>query len=296
MYHQLRTIRRTSTKLKYLSAGLLILIKLCAFGQDSNDSLNFLNDRVSGIPTSLFGTYIEKGDIIVYPFYEFYKEKNEYKPSEFGFAHDQQYEGKFSAHEELIYLGYGIKDWLMIEAEASIIQARQQKSSSDTSNMPSHFNEGGIENIEGQLRWRYFKESQMSPELYSYLLTVLPTRGENKMIGTDGFDFKFGTGLIKGFRFGTVSANLSIQYNTEDAVYEFGGFTVEYLKRISNTFRIYVGLEGIPDATEFITELQIFPKSWMFIRLNNAIGISPNATDIAPEIGVVFYLNKLIVH
>jgi len=33
-------------------------------------------------------------------------------------------------------------------------------------------------------------------------------------------------------------------------------------------------------------------KPWMFVRLNNAIGISPDATDIAPEVGIVFYLNK----
>jgi hypothetical protein len=113
------------------------------------------------------------------------------------------------------------------------------------------------------------------------------------MIGTDGFDFKLGSGLIKGFRFGTLSTNVSIQYNTTDKAYEFGGLTIEYLKRINETFRVYAAIEGIPSATELITEIQIFPKPWMFIRLNNAIGISTDAKDIAPEIGFVFYLNKI---
>src|SRR4030095_2753557 len=42
-------------------------------------------DRGEGIPTSLFGTYIAGGDVLVYPFYEYTKTSAfEYKASEFG--------------------------------------------------------------------------------------------------------------------------------------------------------------------------------------------------------------------
>ncbi len=258
------------------------------------DAFDFFRDRGDGIQTSLFGTYIEKKDFIIYPFYEYYIEKDtEYNPGKLGYNLNQTQQGKFSAHEELVYLAYGINDWLMFEVEASIIQAKLEKSSTDLSIMPSSFKESGIENIEGQFRWRYNRESSRRPEVYSYFLTVIPTQGNNKIIGTEGYEFKLGTGLIKGFKFGTVSANISIQYNTQGSEYEFGGLTVDYLKRINKNFRVYVGLEGLPNATELITELQIFPAPWMFFRLNNAIGISPDATDIAPEVGVLAYVNRI---
>lgn len=281
-------------KHKFMAILWCYLLAQRLFGQPVSDSIYYRQDRGAGITTSLFGTYIEKGDFIVYPFYEHYIEnKNEYNPKLLGFNQDKSYTEKFSAHEELIYFGYGITEWLMVEMEASIIQAKQRKSSLDNSNMPAVYRENGIENIEGQFRWHYWKEKQHRPELFSYLLAVLPTQGSHRLIGTQGYEFKFGTGLIKGFRFGTISTHLAIQYNTEDKNYEFGGITIEYLKRINKTFRVYAGLEGIPDATELITEIQIFPQPWMFIRLNNAFGISPEATDIAPEIGVVFYVNKI---
>jgi hypothetical protein len=276
-----------------ISVPLLSVKSSLGQNPDKRD-FDFFRDRGVGIPTSLFGTYVEKHDVILYPFYEYYVEKeNEYNPLDLGFNADQTVEGRFSAHEELIYAAYGISNWLMIEAEGSIIQATQKKSEEDTSDMTSSFMESGIENIEGQLRWRYWKENQNTPELYSYFLTVIPTQGTHKMIGTDGYEFKFGTGLIKGFSIGTISLNTSVQYNTEANEYEFGGVTIEYLKRINKWFRVYVGAEGIPDATELITEVQIFPKPWMFIRLNNAIGLSPAATDIAPEVGLLMYLNRI---
>lgn len=34
---------------------------------------DFLQDRGSGVPTSQFGTYIERGQWMVYPFYEYEK-------------------------------------------------------------------------------------------------------------------------------------------------------------------------------------------------------------------------------
>jgi hypothetical protein len=45
----------------------------------------YLKDRGTGLPTTLFGTYIRGGDWIVYPFFEYYRDADrEYKPSELG--------------------------------------------------------------------------------------------------------------------------------------------------------------------------------------------------------------------
>lgn len=32
----------------------------------------YLKDRGTGIPTSMFGTYVRKEEVLVYPFYEYY--------------------------------------------------------------------------------------------------------------------------------------------------------------------------------------------------------------------------------
>ena len=45
----------------------------------------YLKDRGTGVPTSLFGTYVRRGELIVYPFFEHYRDGNlEYKPEEYG--------------------------------------------------------------------------------------------------------------------------------------------------------------------------------------------------------------------
>ena len=50
---------------------------------------DFLRDRGGGIPSSLFGTYLEKKDLVVYPFVEYYSERNEYNPKDLGFDLDE---------------------------------------------------------------------------------------------------------------------------------------------------------------------------------------------------------------
>ena len=51
----------------------------------AQDEAPWLSDRGPGIPTSLFGSYIEKGQLLFYPFYEFtLNTSEEYEPKEFG--------------------------------------------------------------------------------------------------------------------------------------------------------------------------------------------------------------------
>jgi hypothetical protein len=85
-------------------------------------------DRGSGVATSMFGTYVNKGELLVYPFFEWYYDHNfEYKPNEFGVTGDADYRGRYTASEGLIFLGYGISDNVAIEIEAAVINAELRK-------------------------------------------------------------------------------------------------------------------------------------------------------------------------
>jgi hypothetical protein len=60
------------------------------------------------------------------------------------------------------------------------------------------------------------------------------------------------------------------------------------LKRVSPALRLYTGVEGVEDEIEWITEAQLFLRRNVFLKLNNAIGLTSKATDWAPEIGIMF--------
>ena len=57
---------------------------------------------------------------------------------------------------------------------------------------------------------------------------------------------------------------------------------------LSPRLRVYVGVEGTADEVEAIGELQLFFTPNVFLKLNNAFGVTSKAPDWAPEIGVVF--------
>ena len=250
----------------------------------------YLNDRGTGISTSMFGTYINKGEFIIYPYYEFYYDHNsEYAPNEFGYGLDVDYRGLYRGHEGLIFFGYGITERLAFEFEAAVITATLYKSGDDTTAMPDKLTESGLGDVESQLRWRWFKETINRPELFSYFETVFPLQKNRKLIGTSEWEFKLGTGIIKGFNWGTVTFRLGAEYATGENKIELGEYAVEYLKRVSKLFRFLIAIEGSEDEVEFITDMQFHISSNAFIRINNAFGITSKAEDYAPEIGVLFH-------
>lgn len=250
----------------------------------------FLKDRGTGISTSMFGTYINKGEMIIYPFFEFYHDRNaEYKPEELGYSLDRDFRGRHRAIEGLLFFGYGITDRLAVEFETAVISATQYKSKEDPSAMPEKIKESGLGDVEGQLRYRWLNEAMGRPELFSYFETVFPLQKNRKLIGTQNWEFKLGSGMTKGFKWGTMTMRLAVEMDTGENKVEMGEFAIEYLKRISDLFRFYIGLEGAQDEMEFITDLQFHILPYAFIRLNNAFGVTSKATDYAPEIGVLFH-------
>ncbi|MFN2400340.1 MAG: hypothetical protein ABR543_17135 [Gemmatimonadaceae bacterium] len=246
-------------------------------------------DRGAGLPTSMFGIYIERGELLVYRFFEYYLDKDaEYSPNELGYGLDQDFRGKYRASEGLLLLAYGLSDRLAVEFEAAVITARLEKSPDDPTNVPSVVEESGLGDVEGQLRWRWNRETASRPEIFSYFEAVAPVQKKKRLIGTQNWEFKLGTGIVRGHSWGTTTLRAAVEYDAAEQSFGLGEFAIEYLKRISPSFRAFTGIEGAGDELELITKAQVFLRSNIILKLNNAFGVTSKATDWAPEIGVMF--------
>jgi hypothetical protein len=250
---------------------------------------SYLKDRGSGLPTSLFGTYIRQGEWILYPFFEGYRDDDfEYSPEELGHAGDLDYRGRYRASEALFFLGYGLTENLAFEVEIAAIKAQLDKAADDVSTVPTRLEEAGLGDVEGQLRYRWRRETETRPEIFSYFEMVVPHHRDKPLIGTGGWEYKFGTGLVRGYSWGTITARAAVEYeNGSTSEFDIGEYAFEYLKRLSPSWRIYLGLEGTQDELELITEAQWHLSRNLFVRFNNGLGLTSKATDWAPEIGVV---------
>jgi hypothetical protein len=249
----------------------------------------YLRDRGEGVATSMFGTYIERGELLIYPFYEYYRDSNfEYEPADFGFGSTEEFRGSYRANEFLLFFGLGITDWLAVELEGAVIDATLTKAENDTSSMPDELAESGLGDVEAQLRWRWSRETERRPEYFSYFETVFPLQKDKLLIGTQDWEFKLGAGVVKGFAFGTWTVRAAIAYDGAENKFELGEYALEYLKRFSTLFRTTVVVEGSEDEIELILDAQFHVSPRIFVRLNTGIGLTSKATDLAPEFGVMF--------
>lgn len=246
-------------------------------------------DRGPGVATSMFGTYVRGGELLVYPFVEHYRDRNfEYKPSEFGFAGEVDHRGRYRASEALLFLAYGLTDDLAIELEAAAVRASLDKAASDPSAVPARIAESGVGDIEGQLRWRWKRETASGPEAFSYFEAVSPRNRDKLLIGTSAWELKLGTGVSRGFDWGTLTTRAAVEYTAASSSrFDLGEYAVEYLKRLSSRWRIYAGVEGTQDEVSFVGEAQWFVRPNIFVKVNSGIGLTSKATDWAPEVGVV---------
>lgn len=272
--------------------GLSLFVTPLFAGQLGPDPANpiYLQDRGTGVPTSMLGTYIRKNELIVYPFYEYYRDKDlEYKPEELGAVGDDDFRGRYRAHEALIFVGYGLSDNIAVEFEAAVIDAFFRKSPADTSTLPSEIKESGLGDVEGQIRWRWRRETERRPEWFSYAEFVVPHAKGKPLIGTPGMELKLGTGLTRGFGWGTITARAAVEYSeASSSPWDLGEYAVEYLKRLSPKWRLYAGIEGAQDELSLITEAQWHILPHGFVRFNNGLGLTSKATDWTPELGILF--------
>lgn len=267
-----------------LLAGVVLSIRA---GATDAQEVDRLRDRGPGVPVSMFGTYIERGQLIVYPFFEYYLDNDaEYSPAELGYGLDEDFRGRYRGREGLLFLGYGISDRLAIELEAAVISAWQERSPDDPSDMPARIEESGLGDVEGQLRWRWRQETENGPGIFSYFETVFPLQKTKLLIGTPDWEFKFGTGAVRGFRWGTGTVRLAVAY--DEGHIEPGEYAVEYLRRISHLVRVFAAVEGSEDEIELITETQWTLARNIVLKLNSAFGLTSKAADWAPEVGILF--------
>jgi hypothetical protein len=253
-------------------------------GAQSTDHIR--RDTGDGIPVSMFGTYIAEGELLVYPFFEYYRDSDaEYKPSELGYTDNRDYFGRYRASEGLIFMGYGISDRLAVEFEAAVITAQQDKDPVDDSDFPQRLEQSGLGDVEMQFRYLWRQETAERGGLFSYFETVFPLQKQKKLIGTPDWEFKFGTGYIRSHTWGTMIFRGSVAYAEGP---EIGEYALEYVRRVSEKVNVYVGVEGSEDEVELIGDLQLSVTPDFVLKLNSAYGVTKKATDWAPEVGLLF--------
>ncbi len=256
---------------------------------------SYLRDRGTGIRTSHLGSYVRHRELLVYPFFEWYADRNlEYKPAELGYGPSQlDYRGRYRASEGLLWFGYGATPDLAIELEAAVITAELRTSADDTSRAkPSAVEESGLGDVEGQIRWRFQRETATRPELFTFVGTVLPLQKTKHIIGTQDWEFFFGLGLTRGFSWGTLTVRVAGEYaRAATPKFDAGEYAIEYLRRLSPAWRVVAAIEGNQvDEVSLLTEAQWHFSRHAILKLNNGWGLTTNATDFAPEVGIMFAL------
>ena len=254
-----------------------------------------LQDRGPGVLTSMFATYAERGQLLVYPFFASSRDHNlEYNAAKLGFPLSQDFRGRFHSAEQQLFVAYGLTNRLAVEFEAGFVRATLDRSPDDTGGGGRRLKQSGLADVEGQLRYRVKAETNRWPEIFSYLEVTAPTQKAKPLIGDQQWDFRPGIGLIRGFSWGTLVSRVTVEYNHDDRLWDLGEFSVEYLKRLSPAWRINFAFEGGetggPDEWTLISGVQWRPVDRLTLRFDNDLGLSSKATDWAPQIGVMLSL------
>jgi hypothetical protein len=243
----------------------------------------------------LFGTYIEDGQWMLYPFLEYERnDEEEYSPAELGFPRpgfvgEEEFFGKSTQREAVLFLGYGLSDALAVEFEAELYaSATLYKSPLDTSPVPARLEESGFAGAEAQLRWMWREETPERKAMYSFFEIEFPFQDTKVLIGAQDLEFAVGTGFIRGYRWGTLNGRISLAYDGEENKVELGEYALEYLKRLSDKWRLVATLEGEDDEVSVIGEAQLTLRPGAILKLNSGFGVTEKDADFAPEVGVLF--------
>lgn len=271
--------------------GIVLLASIPAVAWSDSSVAPFLRDRAGGIRTSMFASFIQRGELIVYPFYEYYRDNDlQYSPEEYGGVGIQDLAGRYRAHEGILFASYGFTDRLNIEMEAAVISATFEKDPNDTYGTPAKIEQSGLGDVEGQITYRWLREDEKKPEVFSFFEAVVPHARTKALIGTEDWELKFGSGGYRGFGFGTLFLSASVEYvKASETPWDFGEWEVGYIRGLSPKWRVYAGIEGqATDEASLITEAQRKLTRNATLKMNLGVGLTSNATDLAPEVGVMF--------
>jgi hypothetical protein len=254
-------------------------------------------DRGPGVPTSRFGMYVGRGELLVNPFFAYSTDHNrEYQPAKLGYGLAEDYRGRFRSAEGLLFVAYGLTDWLAVELEASRIRATLDKAPNDTSATPARIEESGLGDVEGQVRMRLLREGGGRPEMFGFLEVTIPTQTNKVLIGNPDWDVRPGIGVVRAFPWGTMTTRVTVEYNHDDRLWDLGEFSIEYLKRLSPSWRLNLAFEGgetgAMDEWNLVAGVRWRIRDRFFLKVDNAIGLMSKSTDWAPEVGVVWALGR----
>ena len=284
-----------------LAAVVAVLLAGAAEAQNPADAplSAHLGDRGTAIPTSKFGTYVRQGEWLVGPSFEYVRNRDfEYDPAGFGFpAPEEGFHGRYQASEARVFLAYGVSDRLAVELETGAIRASLRKAADDPSGLPAKNSESGLGQVRARLTWRLLEERGRRPELFGYVEALVPHEKTKPLVGAPDWVFNGGLGVIRGFRWGTVTVRAGVQYDLNSATpSDFHEYAVEYLKRLSPKWSLFLGyvvLEG--DEAYLAGELQWSPNPNVVVKLGNRKGVvssalssTSNSADWAPAITVLF--------
>ena len=163
-----------------------------------------------------------------------------------------------------------------------------ERDPTDLSGVPSKISESGLGDVEGQIRYLIRPEGDGKSAIFTYFECVLPLQEDKVLIGTQDWEFKIGMGSYKTYDFGTMTIRASVGYEFESEEAELDELAIEYLRKVSDSYRVYLALEGNMDEVELIPELQWTIKENMTLKAGAGIGLTDETTDFAPEIGLMF--------
>ncbi len=239
-----------------------------------------------GIRTSVFGTYVQPHQLIVFPFVAHTWDRNfEYAPSAFGGVGPEDMRGRYRSNEAQLFVAYGVTDWLALEIEGSRISATFEKSPSDVSGTPARINESGFADIAGQLRFR------LNPGFFASIELLPPSHKRKVLIGDAQWNVKGEIGLMRGFRWGMMTFRTTVEYNRGDTHPDLGETSLEYLRQMSRAFRLFLAIEGgeggAPDDWTFVSGGRWRLTDGLFLKFDNALGLLSKSTDWESQLGIV---------
>jgi hypothetical protein len=271
---------------------------------DEPDNSNLppnLQDRGTGVATSMYGTYVREGEWTVFPSYEYLRDHDlDYDPAELGFpgASSDQFFGEYRAQEAELLIAYGLDDDLVLELEVGGLKSSLKKAPDDDSNMPDELSASGLGDVRVRLDWRLMTESGRRPELFTYADVQVPHDTSKPLvttsaeIGTSDWVVHAGVGAIRGYSWGTMTYRAGVLYDfRSNSQIDWGEVAVEYLKRVSPTISVYAGLiidQG--DEGSLVGELQWHLSPNVILKLNSGVAVMSHGIDWEPEIGVLFLI------
>jgi hypothetical protein len=277
--------------------GLTIASVLAAAGTATAQCVPpaYQRDRGAGIATSVFGVYVDWGEWVVLPSWGRVRNDGfEYSPEELGVDGERDFLGSLTTTSGTLFVSHGLNDSVALGLQAAVTRATFVPAPEDTSALPDEIRESGLGDVQVEVVWRALRESESRPELYVFTEMLLPHDESKRFIGQNGLAVLPGLGLVRGFRWGTIAARMGIEYDSgSTSELDWGGWSLGYLRRLSDKVRVGAGLDGQVggannlDEVWLMGDLQWQVTSRVALRLHNAVGLTEKADGMAPEIGIV---------